>query len=339
MNLSQHNTLRLPARADRVIQVDSIQALPEITAALGQAPRCILGAGSNVVLHAPLAATVLLARIMGRQLTEDGRLTAGAGEDWHGLVMWSLGQGFAGLENLALIPGTTGAAPVQNIGAYGVELSDRITAVTVWDFQDKKLVRFSASDCGFSYRHSIFRDPAIQGPWDQPRYLITEIELQLRRMADAQVEINYADLKSVFAHHAQPPSAQEVADAVIAIRRRKLPDPNDIGNVGSFFKNPMVSQLQARNLSLLHPDLPQYPVDASHHDQCKISAAWLIERCGFKGARRGDVGVHEGHALVLVNHGGGTGREILALAHEIQQAVVAKFGIFLEPEPIFLPQH
>lgn len=339
MNLSQHNTLRLPARADRVIQVDSIQALPEITAALGQAPRCILGAGSNVVLHAPLAATVLLARIMGRQITEDGRLTAGAGEDWHGLVMWSLGQGFAGLENLALIPGTTGAAPVQNIGAYGVELSDRITAVTAWDFQDKKLVRLGASDCGFSYRHSIFRDPAIQGPWDQPRYLITEIELQLHPMANAQVEINYADLKSAFAHQAQPPSAREVADAVIAIRRRKLPDPNDIGNVGSFFKNPMVSQLQAKNLSLLHPDLPQYPVDASHHDQCKISAAWLIERCGFKGARRGDVGVHDGHALVLVNHGGGTGREILALAHEIQQAVVAKFGIFLEPEPIFLPQH
>ncbi|MFM7285128.1 MAG: UDP-N-acetylmuramate dehydrogenase [Betaproteobacteria bacterium] len=339
MNLSQHNTLRLPARADRVIQVDSIQALPEITAALGQAPRCILGAGSNVVLHAPLAATVLLARIMGRQITEDGRLTAGAGEDWHGLVMWSLGQGFAGLVNLALIPGTTGAAPVQNIGAYGVELSDRITAVTAWDFQDKKLVRLSASDCGFSYRHSIFRDPAIQGPWDQPRYLITEIELQLRPMANTQVEINYADLKSAFAHQAQPPSAREVADAVIAIRRRKLPDPNDIGNVGSFFKNPMVSQLQAKNLSLLHPDLPQYPVDASHHDQCKISAAWLIERCGFKGARRGDVGVHDGHALVLVNHGGGTGREILALAHEIQQAVVAKFGIFLEPEPIFLPQH
>lgn len=339
MNLSQHNTLRLPARADRVIQIDSVQALPEITAALGQAPRCILGAGSNVVLHAPLAATVLLARIMGRRITEDGRLTAGAGEDWHGLVMWSLSQGFAGLENLALIPGTTGAAPVQNIGAYGVELSDRITAVTAWDFQDKKLVRLGASDCSFSYRHSIFRDPAIQGPWDQPRYLITEIELQLHRLANAQVEINYADLKSAFAHRAQPPSAQEVADAVIAIRQRKLPDPKDIGNVGSFFKNPMVSQLQARHLSLLHPDLPQYPVDASHDDQCKISAAWLIERCGFKGARRGDVGVHDGHALVLVNHGGGTGREILALAHEIQQAVVAKFGIFLEPEPIFLPQH
>jgi UDP-N-acetylmuramate dehydrogenase len=338
MNLSQYNTLRLPARADRVIQIDSVNQLSEITAALGQTPRCILGAGSNVVLHAPLAATVLLARIMGRSITEDGCLTAGAGEDWHTLVMWSLEQGYAGLENLALIPGTVGAAPVQNIGAYGVELSDRIKAVTAWDFKNKKLIRLNASDCGFSYRQSIFRDPATQGPWDQPRYLITEIELQLRPLANAQVEINYADLKSAFAHRAKPPSAQEVADAVIAIRRRKLPDPKEIGNVGSFFKNPMVSQLQAKHLSLLHPDLPQYPAQASHHEQCKISAAWLIERCGFKGARRGDVGVHEGHALVLVNHGGGTGREILALAHEIQQAVVAKFGIFLEPEPIFLPQ-
>jgi UDP-N-acetylmuramate dehydrogenase len=338
MNLSQHNTLRLPARAERVLEIHSVDQLPEITSALGQSPRCILGAGSNVVLHAPLNATVLLSRIMGRSISSDGLLKAGAGEDWHALVMWSLAQGFAGLENLALIPGTTGAAPVQNIGAYGVELSDRIHAVIAWDFKEKKRIHFEGSACGFSYRHSIFRDPEIQGPWDQPRYLITEIQLQLRPLADAQVQINYADLKSAFAHQPHPPRPQEVADAVIALRRRKLPDPKDIGNVGSFFKNPLISQLQAKHLSLLHPDLPQYPADATHHDQRKISAAWLIERCGFKGARRGDVGVHEGHALVLVNHGGGTGREILALANEIQQAVVAKFGVFLEPEPIFMPQ-
>lgn len=337
MNLSAHNTLRLAARADRVIAIHSEAALAEISPSLSEQPRCILGSGSNVVLHAPIPATVLLNQIKGRHITHDGLLSAGSGEHWHELVMWSLDQGFGGLENLALIPGTVGAAPVQNIGAYGVELSDRLVNVTAWDFQTQTLRTFTQADCAFAYRHSIFKDPAVQGPWNRPRFFITQFQLQLSPMADAQVNIDYADLKTAFAQRTTPPGPRDVADAVISIRRRKLPDPAEIGNVGSFFKNPIISNVQAKSLRLLHPDLPQYPLADDSHDQCKISAAWLIERCGFKGARRGDVGVHEGHALVLVNHGGGTGREILALAHEIQQAVVAKFGVFLEPEPIFFP--
>ncbi len=337
MNLTDHNTLRLAARADRVVAIHNDTALAELSNALGQQPRCILGSGSNVVLHAPISATVLLNQIKGRHITHDGLLSAGGGEHWHELVMWSLDQGYGGLENLALIPGTVGAAPVQNIGAYGVELSDRLVNVTAWDFQTQTLRTFSQADCRFAYRQSIFKDPAVQGPWDQPRFFITQVQLQLSPIANAPVSIDYADLKTVFAQRTTPPSPRDVADAVISIRRRKLPDPAEIGNVGSFFKNPIISNVQAKNLRLLHPDLPQYPLIDHGNDQCKISAAWLIERCGFKGARRGDVGVHEGHALVLVNHGGGTGREILALAHEIQQAVVAKFGVFLEPEPIFFP--
>ena len=337
MNLSAHNTLRLAARAEQVIAIHDESALAEIDQSLGKQPRCILGLGSNVVLHAPISATVLLNQIKGRHITHDGLLSAGGGEHWHELVMWSLEQGYGGLENLALIPGTVGAAPVQNIGAYGVELSDRLVSVTAWDFQTHALRTFSRADCRLAYRHSIFKDPAVQGPWDRPRFFITQVQLQLSQMADARVNIDYADLKTAFAQRTTPPSPRDVADAVISIRRKKLPDPAEIGNVGSFFKNPIISNLQAKNLRLLHPDLPQYPLTDHGNDQCKISAAWLIERCGFKGARRGDVGVHEGHSLVLVNHGGGTGREILALAHEIQQAVVAKFGVFLEPEPIFFP--
>ena len=337
MNLTAHNTLRLAARADQVIKVQAVSDLAAISQSLGQQPRCILGAGSNVVLHAPISATVLLSQIKGRHITADGLLSAGAGENWHELVMWSLDQGYGGLENLALIPGTVGAAPVQNIGAYGVEISERLVSITAWDFQTNTLRTLSKTDCGFGYRYSIFKDPAVQGPWDQPRFFITQITLQLSPIADAQANIAYADLNAVFAQQERPPGPRDVANAVINIRRRKLPDPAEIGNVGSFFKNPIISNVQAKSLRLLHPDLPQYPLTDHGNDHCKISAAWLIERCGFKGARRGDVGVHQGHALVLVNHGGGTGREILALAHEIQQAVVAKFGVFLEPEPIFFP--
>ncbi|MBU3725637.1 MAG: UDP-N-acetylmuramate dehydrogenase [Burkholderiaceae bacterium] len=337
MNLTAHNTLRIAARADQVLQIDSEAALAEISQQLGQQPRCILGSGSNVVLHAPIPATVLLSQIKGRHIRPQGVLVAGAGENWHEVVMWSLAQGYGGLENLALIPGTVGAAPVQNIGAYGVEISERLINLTAWDFQSRQLHTFSKAECGFAYRHSIFKDPALQGPWNQPRFFITQVQLQLAPIAKAEVNIGYGDLKAAFAGHSNPPSPMEVADAVMAIRRRKLPDPAEIGNVGSFFKNPIISNVQAKNLRLLHPDLPQYPLTDHGSDQCKISAAWLIERCGFKGARRGDVGVHQGHALVLVNHGDGTGREILALAHEIQQAVVARFGVFLEPEPVFMP--
>lgn len=337
MNLSHHNTLGLPARADHVIPIHSAGDLPRITESLGQRPRFILGGGSNIVLHAPVAACALLNECKGKSIDADGRLTAASGEDWHDLVMWSLQQGFAGLENLALIPGTAGAAPVQNIGAYGVEIKDLLLRVTAWDFVERTFRHFHNADCQFGYRDSIFKRPDVQGQWNAPRYFITEIELQLTPMTSAKLATNYADLQAELAGHKQPITAVDVANAVIRVRQRKLPDPKQLGNVGSFFKNPIISSLQAKHLKLLHPDLPQYPVADTPDDVCKISAAWLIDRCGFKGARRGDVGVHADHALVLVNYGGGTGREILALANEIQQAVVAKFGVFLEPEPIVIP--
>lgn len=337
MNLQSYNTLGLPARADQVIFLDRSEDLPKISKQLSNAPRCIIGGGSNVVMHAPIRAAVLINRIPGKQIDAGGLLEAGAGESWHELVMWSLKHGFAGLENLALIPGNAGAAPVQNIGAYGAEIKNLLVDLTAWDFRKQDWVRLAASDCAFGYRDSIFKRADIQGPWDAPRYCITQIRLQLVPIAQAKVNIDYKELGEAVGN-AKATSPMNVARAVMAIRSRKLPDPNMLGNVGSFFKNPVISTVQAKNLRLSHPDLPQYPAGNSTDDTCKISAAWLIERCGFKGARRGDVGVYENHALVLVNHGGGTGREILALAKEIQQAVVAKFGVFLEPEPVFMPE-
>jgi UDP-N-acetylmuramate dehydrogenase len=354
------NTLGLPARASQVIAIPDLATLAQHSPQIANAPRVILGAGSNVVLHAPIQATVLLNQLKGKSIAANGMLTAASGEDWHELVMWSLGEGYAGLENLALIPGTLGAAPVQNIGAYGVEIRDRLVAVTAWDFQTNCLKTFSNQDCQFGYRDSIFKHADIQGPWNAPRYFITEVQLQLQPMHEAKLHMDYADLRLALGRKLQGQDQQQneaqitaldIAHAVISIRQQKLPNPKQLGNVGSFFKNPIVSAVQAKSLQLLHPDLPQYPaasdmfVAADDHlnaapfgnTHCKLSAAWMIDRCGFKGARRGDVGVHAQHALVLVNYGAGTGREILALAQEIQQAVVAKFGVFLEPEPIFMP--
>jgi UDP-N-acetylmuramate dehydrogenase len=246
---------------------------------------------------------VLINAIKGKSIDNSGILTAASGEDWHECVMWTLDQGFAGLENLALIPGTAGAAPVQNIGAYGVELKDIFVGLTVWDFVEQRFQSMTKSDCQFGYRDSIFKQPDMQGPWNAPRYFITEIRLQLQPIATATLSTDYADLQRELASCNEPINAKDVAKAVIRIRQRKLPDPKQLGNVGSFFKNPIISHVQAKHLQLLHPDLPQYPVADSQGDCCKISAAWLIDRCGFKGARRGDVGVHAEHALVLVNYG------------------------------------
>jgi UDP-N-acetylmuramate dehydrogenase len=305
------NALGLAARATDSIVIDRLDTLAQITPELADHPRVILGSGTNVVLHAPIKATALINGLKGKSITPTGELTCASGELWHELVMWSLDQGFSGLENLALIPGTVGAAPVQNIGAYGVELKDLLVRLAAWDFHQAQLVSFTRDQCQFAYRDSIFKQASVQGPWNKPRYFITEITCQLSVSSEATLNTRYADLGEAIKSYPQPITAQDVAQAVICLRQKKL--------------------------KLLHPDLPQYDLTDSKEDLCKIPAAWLIERCGFKGARRGDAGVHDGHALVIVNHGDANGREILALAQEIQQTVVGKFGVFLEPEPIFMP--
>ena len=326
------NTFGLPARAARLVRVrhaDQVQAL------IGEAgwavrPRLVLGGGSNLVLSADFAGTVLKVDIPGRRLLRSTQeawiVEAGAGENWHDFVRWTLAQGWSGLENLALIPGTVGAAPVQNIGAYGLELVDRFDSLDAIDLDSGACRCFAVHDCAFGYRDSVFkRNP---GKW-----LVTAVRFRLPR--PWQPVTRYADVaRELETRGVATPSALDISDAVIAIRRRKLPDPAEIGNAGSFFKNPLVPEVQAEALRAAHPGLPVYP--GGQDGLLKLSAAWLIEQAGLKGYRDGDAGIAAQHALVLVNHGHATGAQLLAVARTVIDTVRTRFGITLEPEPRIL---
>ena len=251
-------------------------------------------------------------------------MRADAGASWDGFVRWSLAQGLAGLENLALIPGTVGAAPIQNIGAYGVEVRERIHAVEAFERATGEVRRLAPAACAFGYRDSLFkREP--------DRYVVTAVEFELPRAAPPRLD--YAGIGDELAAMglAGTPSPTQVADAVSRIRRRKLPDPAVLGNAGSFFKNPIVPAAQAEALQAAHASLPVFRGDADATR--KLSAAWLIEQCGWKGHRDGGAGVAASHALVLVNHGGATGAQLLDLARRIAASVQARFGVAIEPEP------
>ena len=297
----------------------------------------ILGAGSNVVLATPRVPAVLHVGLRGiEELTPppgapaDERLVrAAAGEIWHELVQWTLARQCYGLENLALIPGTVGAAPVQNIGAYGVELADRLAAVEAFDRVSNTTLAMTPADCRFGYRDSIFKQ--------QPgRWLITAV--QLRLSARSAPQLDYGNLRQELqaSGHAEP-SAEQVAQAVCRIRTRKLPDPAVLGNAGSFFKNPVVAPATAASLQQQWPSLPVFPASTTDGSAAvKLPAGWLIEQCGFKGWRQGDAGVHDAHALVLVNYGQASGQDIVALAGQIIASVQATFGVLLEPEPLIV---
>ncbi len=323
------NTFHVRASAARLLELHDPNALPDALSApavLGK-PLLVLGVGSNVLLADDVDATVLVFGNRDISIVEHradhALVRAGAGANWHELVMYSLQEGLSGLENLALIPGTAGAAPIQNIGAYGAQVGEFIQTVEAWDQVQQAWVRLDAGECGFAYRDSVFKQ--------QPdRYLITAIELKLPLLHD--LRIGYAGIAETLEQQGvELPSATDVANAVIAIRRSKLPDPDVLGNAGSFFKNPVVLQSQADTLQQRFPDLPVFSAD--HAELRKLSAAWLIERSGWKGFRAGDAGVSDRHALVLVNHGDATGAELLALARRIASSVQETFGVAIEPEP------
>lgn len=324
------NTLGLKTTPSALRSVTSLAELEQALhwARARQLSVLPLGEGSNVVLLPRIDALVLELRLKGRELLQRDAntvlLRVAAGENWHALVAWTLSQGYYGLENLALIPGTVGAAPVQNIGAYGRELAPFVEAVHALHCADASPLRLSQADCHFGYRDSVFK----QGLRDQ--LVITHVDLRLPLRASA--EFSYPGLREALAQRgaAESPSPQAVFDAVVALRQAKLPDPAQEPNVGSFFKNPLLPQAQAEALQRAYPELPVYPAASG---QCKLAAAWLIERAGWKGVRRGAVGVHPGHALVLVNYGADDGSEVLELAAEIQASVQAQFGVLLELEP------
>jgi UDP-N-acetylmuramate dehydrogenase len=330
------NTFGIEAHAGVLIECDDPADLPGLFAdtLYGTLP-LILGSGSNLLMvegpHVALRLTGCDMRVLD---TRDGiaLIRADAGVEWNAFVLWTLTQGYAGLENLALIPGTVGAAPIQNIGAYGVEVAERIVAVETFERETGAFRRFDTGDCAFAYRDSAFkREP--------DRWLIVAVEFALP-LASGQpqeaLKLDYAGIgDELKAMGVAKPGAADVAEAVSRLRRRKLPDPAVIGNAGSFFKNPIVPAPLAEALHVLHPSLPVFRADSAATR--KLSAAWLIEQCGWKGARAdfgsGDAGVSDKHALVLVNHGSANGAELLALARKIAQSVKARFDVAIEPEP------
>jgi UDP-N-acetylmuramate dehydrogenase len=325
--LETRNTFRVPARAAWLAEIHDQTSIQEVLylPQIKDRPLLVLGEGSNLLFTRDFDGLVLRMANRGIELLEDHagsvRVRAAAGEHWHGLVRWSLAQGLCGLENLSLIPGTVGAAPIQNIGAYGAELAESLISVSAFDRASREHVQLNRERCGFSYRDSLFK----QMP---ERWIITAIELRLLR--SAPLKLDYAGVREELADmHVTEPTAADVSEAICRLRLRKLPDPAVIGNAGSFFKNPVVVERQAADLQRCYPGLPVFNIPGGR----KLSAAWLIEQCGWKGFREGDAGVSEKHALVLVNHAHASGAQILALARRIQESVQLKFGVQLEPEP------
>lgn len=336
VNLKPYNSFGLPALAHRLVRIRTDADVRRVVdhPELGRAPKFILGGGSNIVLTRDLDAVVLKIEIPGIRLLEDRSdawiIEAGAGVAWHELVQWSIDQGYPGLENLALIPGTVGASPVQNIGAYGVELKDRLDSVEVMDLVTGRPALLPASVCRFGYRDSVFKHSDFGGL--AGKSVITRVRLRCPKPWVPQ--LGYLDLaRKIEQTGIAEPSARQIFDWVCEIRRAKLPDPAVIGNAGSFFKNPVVTEEQCRDIIGRDPGIVHYPMpDGS----IKLAAGWLIDACGWKGKSVGGAAVYDKQALVLVNRGEARGAEVVTLARAIQESVYGRFGIRLEPEPIVL---
>ncbi|QOW20398.1 UDP-N-acetylmuramate dehydrogenase [Lysobacter ciconiae] len=327
--LKSRNTFGVPAFAPLLAEVDDASVLPDVLASANfrDHPPLVIGGGSNLLFvgdpQVPLLALTGNRVTVVAEVHDAAILRADAGTTWHALVMESLALGLCGLENLALIPGTVGAAPIQNIGAYGVEVGEFIHRVEAFAPATGEWHYLSATDCAFAYRDSLFKR-------ESGRFIITAVEFALPR--NFSPRLSYAGISAQLASAGvSNPTAQDVAAAVVAIRRSKLPDPTLIGNAGSFFKNPILPAAQASALQDANPSMPTFATgsDATR----KVSAAWLIDACGWKGRRNADAGVSESHALVLVNHGAASGLELYELAREIAGSVRKRFGVALEPEP------
>jgi len=330
VSLKPYNSFSLPAVAHTLVRIASDADVRRVVddPALGLAPKFVLGGGSNIILTRDMPQVVLKIEVRGIRLVEARAdawiVEAGAGEGWHDLVAFTLAQGWPGLENLALIPGTVGAAPVQNIGAYGIELQDRFESLDAVDLVTGRSVTMDAAACAFGYRDSVFKR-ALAG-----RCVITRVRLRLPR--PWQPVLGYLELERKRAETGvTSPDARQVFDWVCAIRRAKLPDPAVLGNAGSFFKNPVVTPEQCRDITGRDPEVVHYPMpDGS----VKLAAGWMIDACGWKGKSVGQAGVYEKQALVLVNRGSAIGSEVMLLAQAIQESVYGRFGIRLETEPV-----
>ncbi len=325
-SLKRYHTFATDARARVLEEIPSEENMAEAVRRYSGVPSLVLGHGSNVLFRSFVETPILVNRIMGKGMERlNGgkiRVWAGAGEPWHDLVLWTLKRKAYGLENLSLIPGTVGAAPVQNIGAYGVELKDVFESLEAIDLRTGLKRLFSIEDCRFGYRDSAFKKEF------KDQYAITRVFLSLN--ARPAVQLEYGAIRETLSEMGiSKPSPEDVSTAVIRIRSTKLPDPSALGNAGSFFKNPEISRTDWERIRNQFPNAPRY---ISGHDRFKIPAGWLIEQCGWKGRRVGNVGCYPHQALVLVNYGGASGEEIWSFAETIQESVWDRFLVRLEPE-------
>lgn len=327
ISLKPFNTFGIDVKAHFFVEITGLVQLQKVLELKAYPKKFIISGGSNMLLTKDIDALVMHIKLKGISVVEETKDTveikAMAGENWHELVLWALDHGYGGLENLSLIPGNVGTAPIQNIGAYGVELKDVFVSCAAMDMESGELVGFDKEACKFDYRDSIFKNEA------KDKYIITSVNLLLTK-TDHELNTGYGAIEGELQkNEIVYPTIRDISNAVIAIRKSKLPDPKELGNSGSFFKNPVISKKAFEKFIKANPTAPFFEVGEKEY---KVPAGWLIEQSGFKGKRFGDAGVHDKQALVLVNYGNATGQEILDLSIKIQEEVRNKFGIKIKPE-------
>lgn len=327
ISLKPYNSFGIDVLAHRFVEVTSVEELKEVLKNAYASELFILGGGSNMLLTKDVEKTVVHINLKGKEIVETTEnqvvVRAMAGENWHQFVLYCIENNLGGIENLSLIPGNVGTAPIQNIGAYGVEIKDTFDTCTALDLQTLEMKTFTKEDCRFGYRDSIFKNEA------KGKYIITSVSFRLSRK-DHKLNTTYGSIDHFLEERGiAQPGIKDVSEAVIEIRQSKLPDPKVLGNSGSFFKNPVVSKAALAELQQEYPEMPFYVLD---QEQVKLPAGWLIDRAGLKGFRDGDAGVHKKQALVLVNYGNATGNEILALSQRIQEKIYDMFHIKITPE-------
>lgn len=326
-SLKNYNTFGIEAKARQFVAVHNITELKTILEQHPSEKKFILGGGSNMLLTQDIDALVIHIDLKGKKIIKEDEdfvwIESQAGENWHEFVLWNIEQNFGGLENMSLIPGNVGTTPVQNIGAYGTEIKDTFVSCEAMNIKTQQIKTFSNSECNFGYRESIFKHEA------KDQYIITSVVFKLTKR-NHKINTSYGDiLAELEKNNITNPGLKDVSNAVIAIRQSKLPDPKELGNSGSFFKNPIVLKSDFEAIHKKFPEMKFYEVSET---EVKVPAGWLIEQAGFKGKRFGDAGIHKNQALVLVNYGNATGQEILAVSRTVQKTVFETFGIHIEAE-------
>ncbi|MCB0443520.1 MAG: UDP-N-acetylmuramate dehydrogenase [Flavobacterium sp.] len=326
-SLKNYNTFGIEAKAKEFVSIQSTEELIDVLQKYPTTKKFILGGGSNMLLTQDIDALVIHLDLKGKKIIDENDdfvwVESQAGENWHEFVLWTIDQNFGGLENLSLIPGNVGTTPIQNIGAYGVEIKDTFVLCEAIHIETQELLVFTNEKCNFGYRESIFKNEI------KDEFIITSVVFKLTKR-NHKINTSYGAIEVELAkQHITNPSLKDVSNAVIAIRQSKLPNPKELGNSGSFFKNPVILKSNFEKIQQKFPDIPHYMVSES---EVKVPAGWLIEQAGFKGKRFGDAGIHKHQALVLVNYGNATGQEILAVAKNIQKTILNTYGIAIEAE-------